>query len=145
MRRREHPDDTELLLALDGELALRRQAAVDAHLATCGTCRFRLDEIQSTLAEASAQFESGIEATLPSSQDGRLRLEHALRDAADEWNRPFRRRMTVGGPVWFQRAPDRLSRQGPAAFTAPRTARRRRGQACSASRRCPAPGYCRCT
>lgn len=46
-----HISDEELLLTADGEVAARRSAQIHAHLAACPTCRARMTEIESAVAD----------------------------------------------------------------------------------------------
>jgi anti-sigma factor RsiW len=46
-----HLSDQQLLLAVDGELAPRDLARVEAHLATCWTCRVRKQEIETSIGD----------------------------------------------------------------------------------------------
>lgn len=93
MLRSQHPRDRELLMALDGELARRRQAAVDEHVSACVACQSRLHRIRTTLAEASGLYESAFEPPEPSFRSSRTRLERALQEEADEWNRSWLARL----------------------------------------------------
>ena len=42
-----HPDENQLLLALERELSLEEAARVEQHLGNCWSCRARSSEIQS--------------------------------------------------------------------------------------------------
>jgi hypothetical protein len=86
MLRSQHPHDRDLLMALDGELARRRQAVVDEHVSKCVNCRSRLHQIRTTLAEASGVYESAFEPPGSPFPSSRARLERALEEAADEWD-----------------------------------------------------------
>jgi hypothetical protein len=46
-----HLSDEELILAADGELSPRRAVRTRAHMATCWTCRTRMNEIETTIAD----------------------------------------------------------------------------------------------
>jgi hypothetical protein len=82
-----HPGDHLLLLALDGQLPTRRQARVAAHVASCQACQARAQELESTLADASRLYRVGEGAVPPASADARRRLERALLQAGDAWDR----------------------------------------------------------
>jgi hypothetical protein len=53
-----HLSDRDLVLALDGELPLRRQAAVDAHLTDCTSCRTRRRQLHERAESATAIYRS---------------------------------------------------------------------------------------
>jgi len=46
-----HFSDQDLLLAADGELSAKKSAEVQAHLASCWTCRTRMNEIESAIGD----------------------------------------------------------------------------------------------
>jgi hypothetical protein len=46
-----HLSDEELILAADGELPPGKAARIRAHMATCWTCRTRMNEIETTIAD----------------------------------------------------------------------------------------------
>jgi hypothetical protein len=46
-----HFSDQDLLLAADGELSEKKSAEVQAHLASCWTCRTRMNEIESAIGD----------------------------------------------------------------------------------------------
>ncbi len=81
-----HPTDHELLMAVDGELSGRRRRSIDRHVSTCASCCSRLGQLQLTLANARAVYESAFDSPAPSYPSSRLRLELALQEAATEWN-----------------------------------------------------------
>jgi hypothetical protein len=79
---RAHVDDDELMLSLDGELSFSRQSRVATHLDTCPACQQRAEQLSDTLAAlATAHLADDADSSF-SSDDARLRLEYALRDAA---------------------------------------------------------------
>lgn len=58
MRNHEHVSDHELVLALDGELSHRRQAAVSAHLVECASCRTRREGLARAAALSRVVYRS---------------------------------------------------------------------------------------
>jgi hypothetical protein len=64
-----HLSDRDLVSALDGELPLRRQAAVDAHLTECTSCRTRRSQLHkgaqlvATLYQSTSLDAEGIAAS----------------------------------------------------------------------------------
>src|SRR5690348_3010885 len=56
--RDQHLGDRELVLSLDGELPVRRRAAVDAHLRACAACRWRRSELSQDAELATAAYQS---------------------------------------------------------------------------------------
>jgi hypothetical protein len=53
-----HLSDRDLVLALDGELPLRRHAAVDAHLTECASCRTRRSQLYEGAELVTALYQS---------------------------------------------------------------------------------------
>jgi anti-sigma factor RsiW len=84
----QHPSDRDLVLALDGELPVRRQTAVHAHLAGCATCRNRHDEFRriADLAGPHASRTPGAERL----HDSRERLRAKLTGIAQRQDRSLR-------------------------------------------------------
>ena len=56
--RHHHLSDRDLVLALDGELPVRRQVAVDAHLTECHSCRSRRTQLGRGTELATALYRS---------------------------------------------------------------------------------------
>jgi anti-sigma factor RsiW len=56
--RHHHLSDLDLVLALDGELSVRRQAVVDAHLIECTSCRTRRSQLREGAELATAIYRS---------------------------------------------------------------------------------------
>lgn len=104
MLRSQHPRDTELLMAVDGELSHRRQVVVDEHVSACLACRSRFQQIRTTLAQTTACYESTLGPPSPPFRSSRLRLEHALRKAANDRNRPWLDRLRFAMAVSQTRA-----------------------------------------
>jgi len=73
-----HLTDRDLILAADGELAPRREAAVRAHLETCWPCRVREAELQSTIAEYVRWHRGNLGAQLPPAAGPRALLKAQL-------------------------------------------------------------------
>lgn len=70
-----HLSDQDLLLAMDGELAPRATARVEAHLAACPICRDRKQELESASADF-LRFERGsTEPRIPSHEGPRALLK----------------------------------------------------------------------
>ncbi len=77
-----HISDQGLLLAVDGELSTRRAAEVQAHLASCRTCRTRLREIDSAIADF-AQARTRLAPQLPSAERPRALLKLRMAELVD--------------------------------------------------------------
>jgi anti-sigma factor RsiW len=89
-----HIPDQELLQAADGELAPRRMAEVQAHLAACWTCRTRMREIEATIADFVLARQRSLDASLPPAGGSRrifqARLaELAVQPGSPRWRRVF--------------------------------------------------------
>ena len=69
-----HLTDEEILLAADGELSQQQAAEVQAHLLSCWTCRTRMGEIDSTIADF-VRFRANISRPLPASEGPRAVLK----------------------------------------------------------------------
>lgn len=78
-----HPSEQELLLAADGELQARRANEIRVHLASCQTCRVRVQEMQSTTAEL-VQLRQETAPRLPSIEGPRALLRARLAELAGE-------------------------------------------------------------
>ena len=80
--RHHHLSDHDLVLALDGELPVRRQAAVDAHLTECTSCRTRWAQLGQGAELATAVYRSTLlnaEAITGSRETLRSRLADIAR------------------------------------------------------------------
>src|SRR5262245_30206062 len=80
-----HLSDRDLVLALDGELTIRRHAAVDAHLAECPSCRSRrtaLRELGEGVTSLSQSTSLDAEAIAASREQLRSKLDMARRQEA---------------------------------------------------------------
>lgn len=84
-----HPSDQDLVMTADGELPARRAAAVREHLASCGSCRARMDQIEA----ASMDFPA-FDSQLPPIAGPRAVLRARLAALAAESERSF------GSRVW---------------------------------------------
>ena len=84
MLMRAHPGDHQLLLAMDGELSVRRQSRVETHVVGCAACQARLQRLESTLAEVSHACRLAGDRAPTGPAGGRARLEQALRQAGNE-------------------------------------------------------------
>jgi len=73
-----HITDSELLQAADGELSNRRTSEIQAHLASCWSCRGRHAEIESTIADFVQVYEHENGANMPSIEAARHQLETRL-------------------------------------------------------------------
>ena len=60
-----HLLDQELLMAADGELPERRQKQVHRHLQSCWTCRKRMAEVESTIADVVDCYQAWLDAQMP--------------------------------------------------------------------------------
>lgn len=63
---RVHLSQQELIMAADGELSVFRKREVEAHLASCWTCRARLRQIDNTIADFVAARENAGDNLPPS-------------------------------------------------------------------------------
>jgi anti-sigma factor RsiW len=79
-----HLSDQELLLAADGELPQRRAAAARTHLASCWSCRTRMGELESTIAEFVRAHHHSLDPQLPSVAGPRALLKARLAQIAAE-------------------------------------------------------------
>jgi hypothetical protein len=73
-----HLLDQELLLAADGELPARRQKQVHRHLQSCWTCRKRMAEVESTIADVIDCYHSLLDAEVPPGNGSEARLRARL-------------------------------------------------------------------
>ena len=77
-----HLSDHELLLAIDGELSRGRARRVQQHLARCGTCRARQQEIDQASADFARLHRRGLDPQLPQAGETRASLRAELAQAA---------------------------------------------------------------
>ena len=76
-----HLSDEELILAADGELPPSRAARIRAHMATCWTCRTRMNEIETTIADLVHLYRDDPDR-LPPSAGPRALLKARLAELA---------------------------------------------------------------
>jgi hypothetical protein len=89
-----HIPDLDLVMHLDGELSLGRDAEVLAHLEGCELCRDRIDSIAGTLEDFSAVHRESLDLEIPPAGMARARLVSRLEEAS--WRR------VPGSPMgWF--------------------------------------------
>jgi hypothetical protein len=79
-----HISDEELLQAADGELATRRSAQVQAHLAACWSCRARMAEIESAIAGFVRAHRETHDSQLPPADRPRSLLRAQLAELAHQ-------------------------------------------------------------
>lgn len=91
-----HPNDDRLLLAMDLQLSGRRQGRLTAHVASCAHCQTRAAQLKATLADAERAYRR-VEAAHADPDLGRARLEGALQEAADAWDRSWWTRVRSDG------------------------------------------------
>src|SRR5215471_19962772 len=60
-----HPSDRELLMAADGEFSSRREATVRQHLASCWSCRARMQEIETAITGFVHLHHQELDSKLP--------------------------------------------------------------------------------
>jgi hypothetical protein len=77
-----HLSDQDIVLLVDGEVSGRRARQARAHLTECGSCRSRLEELESTIADFIALDRSTLDAKLPPSTGSRALLKARLAEAA---------------------------------------------------------------
>jgi hypothetical protein len=98
-----HVADHELLLAVDHELPVHRQADVDGHLAQCAACRTRHTQLGRSAAQVAQVYERAFEPHDSASGRSRVRLQAKLLRASDEWERSAASRFLSGfmmAPRW---------------------------------------------
>jgi hypothetical protein len=78
-----HLSDQELLLAMDGELAPREMARVEAHFAGCQTCRDRKQELETAAADFRRFERESIDPRIPSHEGPRALLAARIAELAD--------------------------------------------------------------
>jgi hypothetical protein len=88
-----HLSDQEMLLAADGELATRRAAQVQAHLAACWSCRARMAEIEGTIADFARAHGQALDPQLPPIAGPRALLRAQLAELASKHERNSWRRL----------------------------------------------------
>lgn len=76
-----HLSDQDLLLSADGELPIERSAEVQAHLASCWTCRTRMHEIESAIADF-VHARGSVASKWPPADGARALLKLRLADLA---------------------------------------------------------------
>jgi anti-sigma factor RsiW len=86
-----HPSDETLLLAIDRELSVSRQIALDRHLSDCERCRARSSAMASVADETSRLRLLG--ETAPSTAALRRRLQGDMTERGARWNRSVSFRM----------------------------------------------------
>jgi hypothetical protein len=77
-----HPSDQDLLRAADGELPRRRAREIEKHLASCWTCRTRLRDIESTIADFVHFHRDTLNSQLPPGAGSRALLKAQLAELA---------------------------------------------------------------
>lgn len=63
-RRNRHPSDQDLLLALDGESALRKRARFEKHISQCELCCKRVSALHNGISEAASFYRTEFEAAI---------------------------------------------------------------------------------
>src|SRR5690349_1168052 len=96
MLKNPHPGDHLLLLALDLQLSNRRHARVAAHVAGCTECQARVEHLRSTMLESDRLYRL-VDPSSASTLADRERLERALRQAGETWDRSWRARVRYRG------------------------------------------------
>jgi len=91
-----HPGDHLLLMALDLQLSNRRHARVAAHVAGCTACQARVEHLRSTVLESDRLYRL-VDGSNSSTPADRMRLERALHQAGDAWDRSWRARVRYRG------------------------------------------------
>ncbi len=79
-----HPSDQELVMAADGELPSRRAEAVRLHLASCRSCRLRMNNAASAVTDIARLQHREFDAKLPPIAAARARLRARLATLAAE-------------------------------------------------------------
>ncbi len=87
-REQDHAGDPDLLRSIDRELSPPQQAALEAHLPHCASCRSRLEDLRTALTEATETYHS--HGAPERASASRTRLERALRVAASKRPAPWR-------------------------------------------------------
>jgi hypothetical protein len=94
LRRPFHLSDQVIVLLVDGEVSGRRARQARAHVAECGFCRSRLEELESTIADFIALHRSTLDPKLPPSTGSRALLKAHLAEAVavpptNSWPHPL--------------------------------------------------------
>jgi hypothetical protein len=84
LNKKPHLSDEELLFAADGELAPRRAAEVDAHLADCPLCSARMKKIESAAASMVRAYHDDVDTRLPPIASSRAALEGKIATLSGE-------------------------------------------------------------
>jgi hypothetical protein len=99
LRHEEHPSDETLLRAIDAELSVEREMALDRHLSGCEGCRLRLSAIQCTADESARVYRHSISPRVvnPAALRERVQREMAAVGAALDrsWWCRVRQRMST--------------------------------------------------
>jgi anti-sigma factor RsiW len=93
-----HPDENQLLLALDKELSSDDAAKIEQHLGKCWSCRARSEEMQRGILAFVEYRERRYLPSLPEPPQDFRSFPQQLRDAVRE----------PESPGWFRRLRDRL-------------------------------------
>ena len=88
-----HLSDRDLIMALDGELSVRRRAAISAHLDSCWSCRERMRSLDSTILEFVRARNRDFEGRMANAGGPRALLRTRLAEAG-------RVRLTWRDLVW---------------------------------------------
>jgi len=78
-----HISDEKLLLFADGELRGLEETTVREHLEACWSCRLRMREVDSAIAEVARMHRESSIPPLPSAEGPRALLKARLRELAD--------------------------------------------------------------
>src|SRR5262245_50083212 len=90
-----HISPEDLLLAADGELSRQKTAEVQAHLASCWTCRTRMREIEDSIANF-VHAREGTASQLPPADGARALLKLRMAQISTP-PRTDRRRLALAG------------------------------------------------
>jgi len=98
-----HLSDQELLLTADGELSDRRQKQVHRHLQSCWTCRKRMAEVESTIADVVDCYHSLLDAEAPpgNGSEALLRARLATESSPPGGHRPHWPWFTLAAGVFL--------------------------------------------
>jgi Putative zinc-finger len=99
-----HLSDQELLQAVDGELSESDAGRVHSHLAACGDCRARQQEIEASLGDFVRMHRGSLDLQIPPADGSRALLKAQLARMAERERIP-----------WWSAIPWRLSWAGAAA------------------------------
>ncbi|MGH9627745.1 MAG: anti-sigma factor family protein [Bryobacteraceae bacterium] len=89
-----HIPDHDLLRAVDGELSARETVKIQAHLASCWTCRTRMRQLEGAIADFVQMHQESLDSQLPPADGARALLklrmaELAAAPAPTPWRRLF--------------------------------------------------------